>query len=117
MLDQQIRFWLEIIGSAAGIIALFAIALELQRARKADTREFYFHIAEKFNAIIDKSQTLFETDLLDFDELILLPNDHERSAAWGPVLNFWDIQTRSAHDNSNDKKFALEQFGRAFYSF
>jgi len=117
MLNEQIRFWLEIIGSAAGIIALFAIALELQRARKADTRDFYFHIAEKFDRLEEERAILYEMDTLDFDVLILIPSEDKRYKAFGLIANFWDMVSRAAHENSSDKKIALEQFGNPFYSF
>ena len=46
MPSEQVRFWLEVVASAAGIAALAAIALELLRARRADARDFIFHISE-----------------------------------------------------------------------
>jgi hypothetical protein len=117
MSNEQIRFWLESLATIAGIVGLFAIALELMRSRKADTRAFYFHISEKFDALVEHRNILNQWDVPEFDELMLIPDEDERSMAFGQVINFWDMVTKAAHDSRADKNIALEQFGLSYYRF
>lgn len=117
MPSEQLQFILESITSIVGIAALVAIAIELQRARRADAREFLFHTYEKFSGI-HKHRVLVENlEIIDFDDWLLGFNDEAISESQTAVFNFWDLLTRTVRDSSINSKIAVEHFGRVFMTY
>ena len=117
MPSEQLRFWLEAAGSAAGIAALAAIALELLRARKADSRDFYFHVSERYEGLWNERQLLDSVEFSSLEEVYKMIEDKELLKAYAKVSNSWDLLARTVRDNPIDKKLAVEQFGRVFYEY
>ena len=117
MPSEQLRFVLEIIGSIAGIAALIAIALELQRARKADERDFLFHTYEKFEELSREWALSTSMEFSTLDELILLTINEEHQNAFLKIFNFWDLFTKTVRDNAISKSSAFEHFGIAFIRY
>ena len=58
MPSEQLRFWLETLASITGIAALVFIAMELLRARRADSRDFLFHVYEKYEGLAKDMQVV-----------------------------------------------------------
>jgi hypothetical protein len=117
MPSEQIRFILEAIGSIAGIAALIAIALELQRARKADERDFLFHTYEKFEEISKEWAVATSMEFSTLDELILLTINEEHENAFLKIFNFWDLFTKTVRDKAISKTSAFEHFGIPFIRY
>lgn len=114
MPSEQLRFWLEAIGSIAGIVALAAIALELQRARRADEREFLFHAYEKFSGLHRHRVVVEGLESTSFDDFRKSLNDEKTRESLVSIYNFWDLLTRTVKDKSINSKSAVEHFGRVF---
>jgi len=114
--SEQLRFWLESVGSVAGILALAAIALELQRARKADAREFLARAHEKFISLYPQYLRLSTIEVTTTDEMLLV-EDEEGAKAYSEMVNFWDSISTEIRHNPSERKMAVEAFGRAFYGF
>ena len=117
MLSEQIRFWLETLGSIAGISALVFVGLELLRARRADARDFLFHIYEKYEGLADELILVEAVDPVNLEELMALVEDEEFSAAFQKMFNFWELLTKTVRDNAIDKAIAFEHFGAPFIRF
>jgi len=115
--SEQLRFVLETIGSLAGIAALVAIALELQRARRADTREFMSRAYEKYTNLIKERDSLASIEYSSIEELILRPDAEAEYAAFEKTSFFWTELTTEVKHNPSEKKIAIEEFGRLFYGF
>lgn len=115
MPNEQIRFWLESFASIAGIVGLFAIASELLRARKADARDFLFHMYEKFDAMHEERRLMEQLEFSNYDEFLQLFQDNDKSML--TIYNFWDLLTRTVKDGIIDSRTALDHFGRIFMTF
>ena len=91
MPSEQIRFLLETIGSIAGIAALVAIALEFLRARRADARDFLFHIYEKYEGLAKEMVLVESKKPMNKQELLTLARDAEEfDDAFQKIFNFWE---------------------------
>ena len=116
MPSEQVRFLLESIASTAGIAALVAIALELQRARKADVREFLFHTSEKFDAMHEERRIVEHLEFSTYIDFVKQFQKHDKALL--KVFNFWESLTRAVKDGVIDKKSAVTHYGRVFmYTF
>lgn len=117
MPSEQLRFWIEIVASFAGIVALFAIAMELVRARRADTRDFLFNANEKLNAI--SSERLY-TESMEFSNLedwAILVKDDKHWKKFLAVFNFWELIATATKLNAINKNLVLYEYGVAFMHF
>ena len=117
MPSEQIRFWLETLATIAGIAALVFVGQELLRARRADARDFLFHIYEKFERLADELILIEAVDPVDLKGLLSLNEDEEFSAAFQKMFNFWELLTKTVRDNAIDKVIAFEHFGAPFIRF
>ena len=116
MPSEQLQFWLESVASLAGIIGIYAIASELLRARRADAREFLFHMAEKLDEMHEDRRIVEQLKFSNYDEFLSLYQEHD--VAMLKVYNFWDLLTKTVKDKVIDSKVAVDHFGRMFmYSF
>jgi hypothetical protein len=116
MPSEQLRFWLEGIGSLAGVVALAAIALELVRARRADTRDFLFQMTNKYAEIKNAEVVALSWEFSNLEEWWLIGNREWRES-FVPVYNFYDMFATSVRSKTINKKFAIKQFGRPFIRF
>lgn len=112
MLNEQLRFWLESLASLAAIIGLFTIAKELLRARKADQRDFLFHMSDKLDAMHEERRIVEQLEFSNYDEFLAHFQTHDEPLL--KVYNFWDLLTRAVKDNIVDAKTAIDHFGRLF---
>ena len=117
MPSDQIRVILENFASVVGIIGIYAIALELLRARKADSREFLFHTYEKFSLLHTERRLVESSEIENLEEFILAFGDKKFDKAFTSIYNFWDLLTRTVNEQTIDKKMALNHFGRVFMQF
>ena len=117
MPNEQFRLLLESIASIAGIAALVAIALELQRARRADTRDFLSRAYEKLGALFQEKRLLASIEYSGFDEFSLRTESEAEGNAWEKMFYFWDLLTNEVKHNPSEKKIAIVAFGRSFYVF
>ena len=117
MPSEQLRFVLESIASIAGFAALVATALELQRARRADAREFLFHAYEKFNDIHEHRIIVEQLELNSFDDFRREFSDDRARESLVTMYSFWDLLTRTIRDRAIDTKSATEHFGRVFMTY
>ena len=116
MPSEQIRFWLESIGSVAGVAALAAIALELIRARRADTRDFLFHTHEKYNEIRKEQDLLLSLKFSQLEDYNFSGSE-ENMDAWVSVFGFWNLIASTTRAKAIDKNIVIEQFARPFLRF
>ena len=93
---------------------MVAIALELQRARRADAREFLFHTYEKFNELAQERKLIAYLEVSNIEELIIQWKNSETRIAYRKLYNFWDLLTKSVRDNAVGKRIAFEHFGAPF---
>ena len=117
MPSEQFRFLLESIASAAGILALVAIALELLRARRADARDFLFQTYEKMGVLSADVRYVQAMEFDNLDEMLLLLGDEKVDIIWNNVFSFWDLFTKSVRANAIDKHMAFEHFGAPFLRY
>ena len=117
MPSEQLRLVLESIASLAGIVALIAIALELQRARKSDAREYLFHMYEKFEELSNARVFVLSLEFSTLEELIVLTGKGESDDTFFKVFNFWDLFTKTVRDNTINREMAFEHFGIAFIQY
>ena len=116
MPSEQVRFWLEAGASIVGLVGVFAIALELMRARKADVREFLFHTGDQFDAMHDERRIVEHLKFVTYIEFV--EQFQKNDEALLKVFNFWESLTRAVKDGVIDKKSAVNHYGRVFmYSF
>ena len=116
MPNEQLRFWLETVGSIAGIAALVAIALELLRARRADTRDFLFEMTNKYAEIKNAEVVALSWEFSNVEEWWLL-GSKEWVESYMPVYYFYDVLATSVRSKTVNKEFAIKQFGRPFIRF
>lgn len=117
MPSEQLRFWLELVASFAGIAALAAIALELQRARKADTRDFLFQTTEKINEIRKERIYLTSLNFSNLKEFLILRRDDEYGQAFVAVFNFWSLLVKTTRLNAVNQKIVFDEYGLAFMNY
>lgn len=118
MPSEQLRFWLETITSVIGLIGVFAIALELLRARRADARDFIFHISEKYKDIYNERTLVNSFEFSNMDEwIVVIRGKEEHWQAYATVFNFWDLLTKTVRATAIDRKIAITQWGRVFMLF
>ena len=116
MPSEQLRFWLESMGSIAGVAALAAIALELIRARRADTRDFLMQMTKNYSEIVTQANVVQSWEFSNIEEWWLIDRKEKREA-WMPVYNFFDILATAIRAKTVNKEFAVGQFGRPFIRF
>ena len=114
MPSEQVRFILESIASIAAIAALVAIALELQRARRADTRDFLFYTHEKYHEIRKTQDYLLGLNISNVDDL---NKGDKKTDAWMSVYGFWELICRTTQAKAIDKDIVIEQYARPFLRF
>jgi hypothetical protein len=112
MLNEQLRFWLESLASIAAIVGLFTIAKELLRARKADQRDFLFHMSDKWDEMHEERRIVEQLEFSNYDEFLAHFQKHDKSLL--KIYNFWDLLTRAVQDQIVDTKTAVDHFGRVF---
>ena len=117
MPSEQLRFWLEAIGSFAGIVALAAIALELQRARRADSRDFMFFTFKLFNELYEEQRIIDSLEFSNLEELILLTDDPSIRKAVIAIQDFWELIIVSVKNRAVDINIVLDSFGVPFYRY
>lgn len=116
MPSEQLRFWLEVVASIAGVVALAAIALELVRARRADTRDFLFQMSNKYSEIKSAETSALSWEFSNLEEWWLIGNK-EWVESYMPAYNFYDILATSIRSKTINREFAIKQFGRPFIRF
>jgi hypothetical protein len=116
--SEQVRFWLESTASIIGLIGVFAIALELLRARKADERDFLFHTYEKFEKIAIERGIIQNLEFTKLDELVLINySEGDVSTAYFKVFNYWDLLTKTVQSGAISSKTAAEHFAFPFMTY
>ena len=117
MPSEQIRFWFEIFGSFAGLLGLAAIALELLRARRADTRDYLLRIHSRLSEISEERVIVDGFEFSNMDEFFLLWNEGENLKAYRAVYNFWELLIDTTRSNPVDKLQVMQSFGEIYMSF
>ena len=117
MPNDQIRFWIESFASLIGIVGILAIVWELDRARKADAREFLFYTYAQFNKIHKQRVVVENLEINSLDEFLLTLKDPDSRESILAFFNFMDMLTRTVRDKSINSKIAVEHFGRIFMDY
>jgi hypothetical protein len=116
--SDQVRFWLETAASIIGLIGVFAIALELLRARKADERDFLFHTYEKYEEIAAERGIVQNLQFTNVDELVLInSSEGDAQSAYFKVFNYWDLLTKTIQSGAISSKIAAEHFAFPFMTY
>ena len=118
MPSEQLRFIIETAASIIGLIGVFAIALELLRARKADERDFLFHTYEKYEEIAVERGIIFNLNFTKLDELVLITvSEGDAKSAYFKVFDYWDLLTKTIQSGAISSKIAAEHFAFPFMTY
>ena len=117
MPSEQLRFWLEVFSSFAGLVGLAAIALELLRARRADTRDYLLRIHRRLSEISEERVIVDGFEFSNMDEFFLLWKEGENLTAYRAVYNFWELLIETTRSNPVDKLQIMQGFGDIYMSF
>jgi hypothetical protein len=91
--------------------------LELQRARRADTRDYLFQSFEKWEEMSKEWTLVLSMEFSTLDELLILTRDETRFNAFLKVFNFWDLLTKTIQDKAIDRSVAFEHYGISFVRY
>ena len=114
MPNEHFRYWLEIAASLATVGALAAIALELLRARRADSQENSWRIGKRHTEIAGERIVFENGKFRNLDEFLLLLENQEYLVAYRAVYNFWDMVITSARTYPANKLWLISSLGELY---
>ena len=117
MPSEQVRFWLEALGSIAGVVALAAIALELIRARRADTRDFLFAASGKLGELLSERIFVNAMEFSNLENWLQLGRDDENVKNFTAVFNFWSLIAKTTKLNAINRNIIFGEYGLPFMVF
>jgi hypothetical protein len=119
MINENLAFWFDLLGSSTAILGIFIVAYELYKARKAEIRQFHFDTFKMFT-IDMREDRLAVSDLhwANPEELITkISGDRELFHSFKNILDFYTLIASAARAKTIDRNKAIEYWGQPIISY